>query len=247
NGTVNSGDTVTFTITVTNNGPGSAFNVVLTDPLPNPVPGQQLTWTTDAGMIVGNLLTDNIGTLAQGASVTIHVSAVTPAGYSATLVNTATATSSNAPPVQATATDVVIAPNLTITKVGNGTINAGQAAIFTIVVSNTGPGIARNVNLTDPLPDGTVLPWTTDMGTITNGVLTDHIGDLASGQSIPIHVSAVTPAGFSATLVNTATATSTNSNPASVNSTATIIVVTPGPSSLSGMVFLDQDQDGIFR
>src|SRR5262249_19580510 len=74
-----------------------------------------------------------------------------------------------------------------------------------------------------------------------------HIGDLASGQSITIHVSAVTPAGFSATLVNTATATSTNSNPASVNSTATIIVVTPGPSSLSGMVFLDQDQDGIFR
>jgi uncharacterized repeat protein (TIGR01451 family) len=242
---VNSGDTVHFTIVLTNIGPGTAFNVVITDPLPD---SAHLTWTTDVGTITNGVLTDDVGDLAQNAIVVIHVSAVTPAGYqNNNLFNVVTATSSNANTVKASATDVVLAPNLTITKTAaNGTINSGQTAEFTIVVSNTGQGIARNVNLNDPLPDGTLLPWITDVGMITNGVLMDHIGDMAPGASITIHVSAVTPAGFTATLNNTATATSTNSNPASVNASATIIVVSPGLSSLSGMVFVDQDQDGNF-
>jgi uncharacterized repeat protein (TIGR01451 family) len=239
--TVSSGDTVHFTIIVANSGPGTALNVNLTDPLPGGLP-----WTTDVGTITNGVLMDAIGSMVSGASVTIHVSAVTPAGYHATLNNTATATSTNNDPasINASATDVVLAPDLTITKVGNGTVNAGQPVTFTIVVSNTGQGIARNVNLTDPLPGG--LPWTTDIGTIINGVLTDHIGDMAPGASITIHLSAATPTGFSGTLNNTATATSTNSDPASVNALATDMVVSPSQSSLAGLVFLDQDQDGNF-
>src|SRR5205823_2317765 len=147
---VNSTDTVHFTIVVNNTGAGSAYNVNLSDPLPG-----GLAWTSDAGTISGGTLSDAIGNLAAGASVTFHVSAPTPAGYNATLNNTATATSGNNSPgsVSASATDTVLAPNLTIAKTGTGTVNSSDTVSFTVTVSNTGAGTAYNVNLSDPLPD----------------------------------------------------------------------------------------------
>src|SRR5207245_2433158 len=94
-----------------------------------------------------------------------------------------------------TATDTVLAPNLTITKTGNGTLNSTDTVKFTITVSNTGTGTAYNVTVTDVLPDSAHLNWTTDAGAITGGTLTDAIGSLAAGASVTIHVSAATPAG----------------------------------------------------
>src|SRR5207245_1760587 len=148
-----------------------------------------------------------------------------------------------------TATDTVLAPNLTITKTGNGTLNSTDTVKFTITVSNTGTGTAYNVTVTDVLPDSAHLNWTTDAGAITDGTgeayivnlsdplpdsahltwttstpgasvsggtLTDAIGTLPAGTSVTIHVSAVTPAGYNATLTNTATATSSNTSSSSV-------------------------------
>jgi len=122
--------------------------------------------------------------------------------------------------------ELVIAPKLTIVKTGNGTVSSGDIVSFTIVVTNTGLGTAFSVSLSDPLPDSAHLNWVSDAGVITNGTLTDAMGDLASGQSVTIHVSAVTPAGFSATLNNTATATASNEI-GSVSSSSTDIVLAP--------------------
>src|SRR5439155_1033591 len=222
NGTVNSTDTVSFTITVSNTGAGTEYTVDLSAALPG-----GLAWTTDAGTISGGTLSDAIGDLASGASVTIHVNAPTAAGYNATLDNTATATSlylHHALPISS-ATDVVQAPNLTITKTGNGTVNSTDTVRFTITVSNTGAGSAYNVNVSDALPGG--LAWTTDAGTISGGSLSDAIGDLASGASVTIHVSAPTAAGYSVTLNNTATATSSNPTPRTSNPSATDVVQAP--------------------
>src|SRR5205085_62792 len=128
------------------------YNVSLSDPLPDSARSEERRVGKD---ISGGTLSDAISTLAAGASVTVHVSAATPAGYGATLTNTATAAAGNNSPggVSASATDAVLAPNLTITKTGNGTVNSTDAVKFTIVVSNTGAGAAYNVSLSDPLPD----------------------------------------------------------------------------------------------
>ena len=227
-GTINSTDTATFTITVSNTGTGTAYGVTVSDPLPG---SATLTWTSSAGTISGGTLTDAIGNLAAGGTVTIHVSAVTPAGYSGTLADTATATASNNSPasVSASATDIVQAPDLTITKTGNGPITSPATATFTITVSNTGAGVAYGVSLSDPLPDSATLTWTTSVGTISSGTLTDAIGNLAAGATVTIQVSAAT-AGFSGTLSDTATATAGNNSPASVSASATI-VVQPSPST----------------
>ena len=214
NGTVNSTDTVSFTIVVSNTtGAGTAYDVVLSDPLPG-----GLAWTSDGGTISGGTLTDTIGNLAAGSSVTIHLSAPTPSGYSATLNNTATATPTNGSAASGSATDVVKAPSLSVTDTSNGTVNSTDTASFTIVVSNaTGAGTAYGVVLSDPLPGG--LAWTTDAGTISGGTLSDTIGNLAAGSSVTIHVNAPTPSNYSATLNNTATATPTNGAAASGSAT----------------------------
>lgn len=232
NGTINSTDAATFTITVTNSGPGKAYGVSLNDPLPD---AAHLNWTIQSGpgSISSGTLMNAIGNLAAGASVSIIVSAATPAGYSGTLNNTASATSTNNGPssVSASATDTVQTPHLTITQTGNGTVSSPGTASFTIVVANTGLGKAYAVNLSDPLPDSAHLTWTTDAGTITSGTLTDAIGNLASGASVTIHVSAAAAAGYSGTLNNTATITSTNNSPGSQSALATdIVIVAPKPT-----------------
>ena len=127
-GTVNSTDQVSFTITVTNDvaavTAGTAYDVNVSDALPD---SAHLTWTTTTpgATINGGTLTDDIGDMTAGDSVTIVVSATTAPGYSAILNNTATATATNNDPgsVEASATDTVLAPDLTITKTGSGTVN----------------------------------------------------------------------------------------------------------------------------
>ena len=148
-------------------------------------------------------------------------------GYSHALrlPSTATATTTNGSAASGSATDTVLAPNLTISKVGDPAIvNATDPVHFTITVGNTGAGTAYNVNLSDPLPASANLNWTIqagDAGTISGGTLSDAIGSLASGASVTIHVSAVTPAGYIATLNNTATASSSNNQPGERRRSAT--------------------------
>ena len=222
NGTVNSTDTVAFTIVVSNaTGAGTAYGVVLSDPLPG-----GLAWTTDAGTFSNGTLSDTIGNMAAGSSVTIQVNAPTASGYSATLNNTATATPTNGSAASGSATDVVQAPSLSVTETGNGTVNSTDTASFTITVSNmAGAGTAYGVGLSDTLPGG--LAWTSVGGAISNGTLTDTIGNLAAGSSVTIHVNAVTPSGYSATLNNTATATPTNGSAASGSATDTVLAPEP--------------------
>ena len=101
--------------------------------------------------------------------------------------------------------------------------------MFTIVVSNTGAGTAYSVSVSDPLPASGPLTWTTSTpgATISGGILTDSLGNIGSGGSDTIAVSATTPTGYSGSLPNTATAISTNNSPGSVTASATDTVLNP--------------------
>jgi uncharacterized repeat protein (TIGR01451 family) len=53
-------------------------------------------------------------------------------------------------------------PVISIAKTPDGaTITAGDTATFTIVVTNLGPGTAASVTISDPLPAGGGVNWTT--------------------------------------------------------------------------------------
>ena len=107
-------------------------------------------------------------------------------------------------------------PNLKITKTpDNGTINAGDDAEFTIVVSNDGAGVAKDVKLTDELPaQGT---WTISSNpggcTIAGRTLTCDFGDLAAGASRTVKVKTPTSNENCPTLENPAATASAGNHP----------------------------------
>jgi uncharacterized repeat protein (TIGR01451 family) len=105
NATFNIGDTLTFTMVVTNGSPVTAHNVVLNDPLPTK--GGVLGWTFDTGgnpsnvcTIVSNVLNCAFGNLASGQTRTVVVKTTIGAPQltcdANKIINTATVTSSDA-------------------------------------------------------------------------------------------------------------------------------------------------------
>ena len=90
--TVTLGGTLTYTLTVTNNGPDVASGVSVTDTLPAGVTFNSATPSQGTATQVGGSVTASLGTLASGASATITI-IVTPSTTNATagtVTNTAT-------------------------------------------------------------------------------------------------------------------------------------------------------------
>jgi uncharacterized repeat protein (TIGR01451 family) len=223
NGPLNAGDVATFTITVTNHGPGAAYNTTLSDQLPAG------TWTlggadaADCSISGTNLLTCDFGTLADDASAVITVSKTTTAADCGTIPNEVSVAASN----ENTATDqfpnsddasiVVNCPDLEVVKIGNGPLSAGQNATFTITVTNHGPGTAYDVTLSDQLPAGS---WTlggadaADCAISGTNLLTCDFGDLADEASAVITVTKTTTADDCGTIHNEVTVAASNENTA---------------------------------
>ncbi|HVX14579.1 MAG TPA: DUF4214 domain-containing protein [Pirellulales bacterium] len=200
-----------YTVVVTNNSTTvNATGVTLIDTLP----ANATSYTSSAGTIAGNVLTDSIGNLAAGASQTITVS-VTPTA-NGVLINTATVagdqldsnltnnTATVATPVGGSVTGSTV--DLSVTKTAaNNPATVGTPEAYTVVVKNNSTTTAATgVTLVDTLP-ANATSFTSSAGTITGNVLTDSIGNLAAGASTTITVS-VTPTA-SGVLVNTATVT----------------------------------------
>jgi uncharacterized repeat protein (TIGR01451 family) len=89
------GDTVVYTLTVTNNGPNDATGVVVTDTVP-----AGLTYVSDdcGGVFVDPTLTWTVGNLANGASAICNVTVTVDADAEGDLVNGATVTADNSDP-----------------------------------------------------------------------------------------------------------------------------------------------------
>ncbi|TMD90444.1 MAG: DUF11 domain-containing protein, partial [Chloroflexi bacterium] len=166
-GPVSAGTTIGFDITVSNTGAGTATSVTVTDPLPA---GGDLSWSLNPAF-TGCSVTGSVGSQSLGctfASIAggghqgpIHIQSTTTKADCATVSNTATVASGNDGGGSSTATVAVQCPNLTITKTANpaGPVSAGTSIGFDIVVSNSGPGTATGVTISDPLPAGGDLSW----------------------------------------------------------------------------------------
>ena len=147
------GQTVTWTVSVTNQGPSAAAAVAITDTLPD-----GLSDVAAAGCTVGaGTVTCTVGTVAAGTTVTRTITArVAPDGAAGdTLANSVTATSTTRDPTDAnntatTSTPVHYVADLVTTKTANPTaVASGQLLTFTINVTNNGPSTARQVTLVD--------------------------------------------------------------------------------------------------
>ncbi|HEX4110635.1 MAG TPA: hypothetical protein VHX88_21075 [Solirubrobacteraceae bacterium] len=229
------GQEVTYTLTVTNNGPSDAGGVSVSDPLPSTETFVSAsTGCTDAGSTV----TCTQASLAAGASVAFQIVAHVASSAAGHVANTATVTS-NTPdpdPGNNTATSTVglgtgVAA-LTITKTASVTsTEPGGQVLYTLVVQNHGPSDATGATVTDTAPAGeTIIAAQPSQGTCTTQpTLTCSLGTIANGGTVQILVTASVSAGASGTLVNQASVTSNQVNPDPGGATATSTVpVTPG-------------------
>ncbi len=151
--TVLAGEEITYTISVTNNGPDPARAVTVTDVLPTGV--TFLTSSTPCDNAAGTL-TCLLGPMTAGQTIQFVVQVRVDASFTGlTLTNSATVTSPSdeSPSTVTTTTRVATAADLSLTKVckPDEPAAAGAEGYCDIYVDNLGPSDAQNVTLTDVL------------------------------------------------------------------------------------------------
>jgi uncharacterized repeat protein (TIGR01451 family) len=217
----NAGAFVTFAMTVTNNGPGNAALVTLTDTLP----GAFQSSTTSQGVCTqtGSVFTCNLGALSAGAHATVNVTVLSG---TVALTNTASVQlrdasgnllidTSAANNVASSTTNVVVpvvggggggttggvSADIEVNgSARNGGPNAGTGDTFTWQIKdNTGNTPAPNVVFTLPLPPSfQFVSASASQGTCggiaTNaigGTLTCNLASLPGGQTMVVTVNFV--------------------------------------------------------
>ena len=156
NATPNVGDQITFTVTLSDQGPDAATNVQVTDLLPagltllSATPSQG-TYTSGSGMWT-------VGTVSTGVSQTLIINALV-ASPSAKTNTAAISHADQFDPITAnntaSATETPQQADLVVAKqVSNPTPNLGDQIVYTITVFNAGPNDATGVQVTDLLPAG---------------------------------------------------------------------------------------------
>ena len=174
----NYGDLVKWIVTVRNNGPDTAHNVVLSDLLPEGLIVKDSTANYNAGKWI-------IDSLSVGDSMSFEI--ITLVNKTGTLTNMASAIG-NEYDINKTNNNVsrdINVPNasdLEIIKTVNDTApNYLDLVEWTITVKNNGPDAATGVNVTDILPNGLIY-WshTLTKGNYSNGLW--DIGSLDNGE-----------------------------------------------------------------
>jgi large repetitive protein len=191
------GETVTYGLTVTNDGPDDAADVTVTDPLP--AGGTFVSAKPSAGtcqMVAGSLAC-NLGSVAPGAAVTIQLQVrLTEAGDTH---NAAQVTSSTPDPNprnnQAKTSETVEKADVVLTKTASkAKPGIGETATFTLTARNAGPALARGVTVTDPIPASLkYVSAKPSAGTCAfgQGAVVCNLGDVPNGKSVKITVKAV--------------------------------------------------------
>lgn len=212
------GGQLTYYITVTNSGAADANGVMVTDPLP---PGLVYASATHGGSYRNGLMTWTVDVPAQSSkqlAVTANVTA-----KSGELVNTATAVYGGSADVSNYVTTAVSTgekpanePQLSLKKssaVAQAT--PGSEVPYTITIANTGAGDAKDVAVTDSLPQGmeyvvgsadpepesvvgNVVSWKVNVpagATVTRTLTAKIASTVAAGTTLENAVEASNPAG----------------------------------------------------
>jgi uncharacterized repeat protein (TIGR01451 family) len=240
-GTVHVGDSLSYTLTATNQGPSAAPNATLVLPLDSALSFTSATASQGSATFKNGQVTASLGSLAPGGQASVTV--VLVAAAVGTSTSTATIGSDDADPTPADNTvsmTVAIVPlvDLHVAISASPTPAAvGGNLIFSVTAANRGPDDASSVFLTDVLPAGvSVISAASDTGsppTIASGTLTTAIGALPVGAvaTVLIMVKATVAAG--STLVDSASATAAEQQSDPKDSTASLSVPVRDVSNLA--------------
>ncbi|TCO37662.1 putative repeat protein (TIGR01451 family) [Dokdonella fugitiva] len=254
NGSVEPGESLTYTITLANSG-GAVTGFGVTDPLD---PNLVFVSADNGGVYAGNSVTwSNLAIPANGSlTLVVTVTAVDPIPDGVTLIRNVAYETGTTPadcgltPTPASCAVIAVTPQagmaqLLIQKSANtATTTPGGTVTYTVAVSNVGIAAATNTVITDPLPAGIgSFAWTctaTGGATCPNatgtGALAEIIATLPAGAGVTYTITAVLLMTPPASIVNVADASSSGTSvcapsgsPPPCTSQATVTVTPVGP------------------
>lgn len=231
------GQAITYTVKVSNLGPSDAREVTMADDVPDML--TDVVYSTDGGSTflpwIGSA---KLGMIPAGISKTVLIRGTVRPDALGGITNTAIVSADTPDPNPDNNTDTIEIPvtggqesaDLSITKtVSVRTVSRCHRNIYTLTVFNAGPDTARQVTITDHMPDVlgdqmyslddgiTWMAWTGQL----------QIGDLPAGHSVPVRLSAIVGMCARGRVTNTATVSSATEDPVPSNNTdsATVVVV----------------------
>ena len=203
------GNFLTYTISVTNNGPSAAKHVTVAHLLPGGVGTPSTSSSQGSCSFAGGIVTGNLGTIPAKGRATMTV--VVLPGSAGTLSSSATVTSDEFdfdtsnnsasvvtqvnPPTSDLALGLVAAPEPVV---------LGAALAYSVSVTNFGPSAASGILVTNVLPVSmAILSATVSQGsvTISSNVVVCNFGGLGSGgrATATINVTPTAEGSFVAT------------------------------------------------
>jgi uncharacterized repeat protein (TIGR01451 family) len=226
------GETLTYTIQVTNNGPSTAVNVVVEDVLPAGVSIDSVSASSgecNAGVPGDPFLptTCTFDSLVPGASRIMTIGVTVLPDTLGLLRNDARASSDtvdvdNSDNLATATTTVDTEADISVSKTAqpSPSVVAGESLTYIVAVSNNGPSVARDVQMTDTLPNLVTFTGATIFGPGTCALVSQppntvscQFGDLDPGASITVNIDVVvSPSAPDGSIINTATASSSTAD-----------------------------------
>jgi uncharacterized repeat protein (TIGR01451 family) len=231
------GDTLDYTLTLTNTGTIAAQNVVVTDAVDANL---TVVAVQDGGTNAGNLVTFNVASVDVGQTVSLRFSARVNGGVAdgTRIDNVATGDADDPQvPVDSNVVSVVVRalPALVVQKTvvdtGPAPFRPGDVVRYTIALSNTGDGAARDVVVTDPLDPAFETALLSGGGRVQGGAV---VFDRATVPALAsIEPGATATVTFDARLLPSLRNATTVANQASVTTTSLVgaTVVSDDPAT----------------
>jgi uncharacterized repeat protein (TIGR01451 family) len=241
------GATITYTETITNNGPNTAATPTLYQQTPPNTTFSSITpptgWTCGTapasggtGQVICSITGGTMNSSTSSGTFTFVVTVGSGVSAGTTIINSADVTS--------TTTDPVASNNATVTSVlvevsGDSDLALSMSAAptpafvsssftYTIQVTNLGLSAGTAVTVADTVPSSLVSPTATSTqgtcGAVTAGVITCTLGTVAYPLASPITITLTgTTPGTASTMTNVATVATTGTDPVSTNNSVTVV------------------------
>jgi uncharacterized repeat protein (TIGR01451 family) len=225
------GQSVTYTITVSNAGPGAANGATILDTLPLELVGATWTCAASPGSTCtagGSGSIDDVFDLLVGGTLTYTVTGTVDPAATGFLINTATVGGITDPdPADNSATDaepLQAQADLGVTKTDSADpVAPNDPLSYTVTLTNAGPSDATGVTVTDALPAGVTFvssspgPPTCNLAGAT---LTCNLGALAAANTATVTINVTVNASAGGILVNTAVVSGGEPDPNASNNSA---------------------------